>query len=80
MTQFEISPENIIAALRDELAGAQENRLLLMAMVKQLQSQYANDKDAWAVEKASLLARIEGDRVTPIKPVKAVNGRRGRTG
>lgn len=65
---FKVEHEHIITALREELVASQDNRLFLLATLKQIQAEYRDALALWQAEKQSLLARIEATEVTRTMP------------
>lgn len=56
--------EYIIAALQEELQTANQNRLYLLSLLKQMVAEHQADRSLWEVERESLLKRIRGEETT----------------
>lgn len=54
---FQPDPQYAIAALREELQAANDNRYYLVATLKQLQTEFQAAKATWEAERDSLLKR-----------------------
>lgn len=48
-----------IEVLQEELKSKEDNRLYLLSVIKQMQSEWANREAEWALERESLSKRIE---------------------